>query len=210
MTFQHFFCVQIFPLVLIIVPMNLVQISQTIRRARLKQKLTIDLLAARTGFSKGFISRLENFRVTPSLNSLMKITAALGLNMADLFQPQAESPKVVFGSMDDGEEIVRNDGKKFGIRYFSLAFKMLDRKLDPFIIEYSPSRKQREFLMHPTDEFFLLLEGRIDFMTFDEKNSRSLQPGSTVYLAHDIPHAVRLATDCKKAKALVIYNDIAE
>ncbi len=176
----------------------------------MKQKLTIDQLAARTGLSKGFISRLENFRVTPSLNSLMKITGALGLDMANLFQPQVESPKVVFGNLDDGEEIIRNDGKKYGIRYFSLAFKMLDRKLDPFIIEYSPSRQHRELLMHSTDEYFILLEGKVDFMTFDKNNIRELQPADTVYLAHDIPHAVRLSKGCKKAKALVVYNDIAE
>lgn len=190
--------------------MNLIHISQTIRNTRQKQQLTIDQLAARTGFSKGFISRLENFRVTPSLNSLMKITDALGMDMAELFQPQAQSPKVIFGNMDEGEEIIRDEGKKYGIRYFSLAFKMLDRKLNPFIIEYSQSRQQRDFLMHPTDEFFILLEGKIDFMTFDEKNLRQLQPGDTVYLARDIPHTVRLTKGCKKAKALVIYNETTE
>lgn len=190
--------------------MDLVHISQTIRNTRQKQKLTVDQLAAKTGFSKGFISRLENFRVTPSLNSLMKITEALGIGMSELFQPEAQSPKVVFGNMEEGEEIVRDEGKKFGIRYFSLAFKMLDRKLNPFIIEYSPSRQQRDFLMHPTDEFFILLDGKIDFMTFDESNLKQLVPGDTVYLAKDIPHAVRLTKGCKKAKALVIYNETTE
>jgi quercetin dioxygenase-like cupin family protein len=64
--------------------------------------------------------------------------------------------------------------------------------------------------MHSTDEFFILLEGKIDFMTFDKNNIRKLQPGDTVYLARDIPHAVHLAKRCRKAKALVIYNETAD
>lgn len=201
---------QNFLLPLSFIAMNLIHISQTLRNARQRQKLTIDQLAAKTGFSKGFISRLENFRVTPSLNSLMKITDALGLSMADLFQPTVESPKVVFGNMDKGEEIVRDEGKKFGISYYSLAFKILERNLNPFLIEYTPSRKQRDLLMHPTDEFFMLIDGEVDFLTFDEKNTKRMTPGDTAYLARDIPHAVRLAKGCKKARALIIYNEPAE
>ena len=45
--------------------MDLLQISQTIRRLRLEQNLTLEQLAAKSGFTKGFISQVENFRLTP-------------------------------------------------------------------------------------------------------------------------------------------------
>ena len=66
--------------------MDLLQISQNIRNIRQSQKMTVEQLAAKSGFSKGFISQVENFRVTPSLKALDKIAVALGLSLGDLFQ----------------------------------------------------------------------------------------------------------------------------
>ena len=42
--------------------MDLVNVAHKIKELRLQQQLTIDQLAARSGLSKGYISRLENFR----------------------------------------------------------------------------------------------------------------------------------------------------
>ena len=73
--------------------MDLLQISQNIRNIRQTQKMTVEQLAAKSGFSKGFISQVENFRVTPSLKALDKIAAALGLSLGDLFRENGPSPE---------------------------------------------------------------------------------------------------------------------
>ena len=52
--------------------MNLPELSQTIRKVRLAQGMTVDQLAQKSGFSKGFISQVENFRITPSLKALIR------------------------------------------------------------------------------------------------------------------------------------------
>ncbi len=186
--------------------MDLFHISQILKQARLTQQLTMDQLSARTGLSKTFISRLENFRITPSLNALSKVAQSLGVNMADLFTPEAKPQPVVFGRINEGEPIDRDDGNKFGLAYFALAYKKLDREINPFLIEYTPSEKQREFLMHPTDEFFVLLSGKVDFYTFDESNCKTLKKGDTSYLSKNIPHTVYLHPGQNKAQALVIYG----
>ena len=59
--------------------MDLIQLSQTIRKIRLAQNMTIEQLAQKSGFSKGFISQVENFRITPSLKALIRIAEALGI-----------------------------------------------------------------------------------------------------------------------------------
>ncbi|MBR2357645.1 MAG: helix-turn-helix transcriptional regulator [Lentisphaeria bacterium] len=41
--------------------MDLLEISQAIRKLRLQQGLTVEMLAKKSGFSKGFISQVENF-----------------------------------------------------------------------------------------------------------------------------------------------------
>lgn len=190
--------------------MDMLHISQTIKKARGLQKMTIDQVATKSGLSKGFISRLENFRVMPSLNALSKIASAVGLTMADLFQPSVSSPQIVFGKVNEGEEIVRDQSNLFGLKYFSLAHGKLDRKMSPFIVEYHPCDNLRELMMHPTDEFYLLLEGKVNFFTFDMTNPKLLGAGETVYMSKNIPHTVRLAEGEKVAKAFVIYHEEGE
>ena len=72
--------------------MDLLRISQNVRALRIAQGMTVDQLAAKSGFSKGFISQVENFRVTPSLNALNKIGEALGTGLSGLFQPDNPTP----------------------------------------------------------------------------------------------------------------------
>ena len=70
--------------------MDLVNVANKVKQLRHQQKLTIDQLAARTGLSKGYISRLENFRTGASLRALNLIAAALGVEMIDYTGLSAE------------------------------------------------------------------------------------------------------------------------
>lgn len=185
--------------------MDLLQISQTIRRLRLEQNLTLEQLAAKSGFTKGFISQVENFRLTPSLKALNRISAALGVPLSGIFTPDAAAPEYTVGTLDSGEEIRRNDSEQYGMRYLALAYEQIGRKLEPFVIEYRPADAARPFLMHDNEEFFVLLEGELDYFISDESNQIALQPGSTVYMKANLPHKVRLHPGCAYAKAFVIY-----
>ena len=89
--------------------MDLVHIARTVKENRQRQQLTIDAVAKKTGVSKGFISRLENFRVTPSLKTLSAIAAALGITMSHFFETDKTAPPYVFSSIADGERIDRDD-----------------------------------------------------------------------------------------------------
>ena len=134
--------------------MDLVNVAHKIKELRLQQQLTIDQLAARSGLSKGYISRLENFRTGASLRALNLVSAALGVEMIDLFR----------------------------------------------------SDKQRELMQHDSQEFFVLLEGEVDYMIGSADNSRRMVKGDTVYLEAQLPHGARLAPGCDYASALVIYH----
>ena len=186
--------------------MDLLQISQNIRSIRQSQKMTVEQLAAKSGFSKGFISQVENFRVTPSLKALDKIAAALGLNLGDLFQEKGPQQEYSFGHWDEGEEVIRDDYLRFGIRYFALAYRQIGRQINPFMVEYTPADEERDFLMHDTEEFFLLLEGEIEFRLFDSSNTRIMRQGDTLYMKANIPHQVRLHGSCSFARALIVYS----
>ena len=169
--------------------MDLVNVAHKIKELRLQQQLTIDQLAARSGLSKGYISRLENFRTGASLRALNLVAAALGVEMIDLFRSENASPEYVFGRLDEGEFIDRNQGAEYGIRYFALAYEKTDRNMNPFFLEYRRSDKQRELMQHDSQEFFVLLEGEVDYMIGSADNSRRMVKGDTVYLRPSFPTA---------------------
>ncbi len=185
--------------------MDLLQLSQTIRRLRQEQNLTLEQLAAKSAFTKGFISQVENFRITPSLKALNKISAALGVPLSALFAADGAEPEYTVGTLDSGEEILRNDSAKYGMRYLALAYEQIGRRVEPFVIEYRPTPEIRPFLMHDNEEFFVLLAGRVDFYITAETQCSRLTEGSTVYLKANLPHSVRLAPGCDYARALVVY-----
>ena len=189
--------------------MNLLELSQNIRRVRLAQKMTVEQLAKQSGFSKGFISQVENFRTTPSLKALEKIAAALGISLGDLFSADSGGVEFSFSSVNDGVELLRNVSDRYGIRYLALAHSQPGRKMDPFILEYT-SAEPRELMRHDSEEFFVLLEGSLDYCIYDDRNPHRMNPGDTVYLKANIPHRAALAPGCSRAKAMVIYSEPAD
>jgi quercetin dioxygenase-like cupin family protein len=49
--------------------------------------MTLDAVAAATGLTKGYLSQLERDHVAPSLGSLSRICAALGVRIGDVIEP---------------------------------------------------------------------------------------------------------------------------
>jgi len=63
-----------------------------LRALRLEQRLSLRALAGRTGFSASFLSQVELEQASPSLVSLDRIAAALGLGLAALLSPPDGRP----------------------------------------------------------------------------------------------------------------------
>jgi transcriptional regulator with XRE-family HTH domain len=67
-------------------PARVFALGPRIRRARETGRLSLADVAARTDLTKGFLSRVERDAASPSVQSLMRICGALGLDPADLFR----------------------------------------------------------------------------------------------------------------------------
>lgn len=189
--------------------MNIIEISQTIRRVRQTQGLTVDQLAQKCGLSKGFISQLENFRQVPTVRTLAKIADALGMPVSAMFEEnETYAPQYTFGNLTSGEPMNRDNGEHYGIHYNALAYKQIGRIMDPFLVEYTHG-EIREYKSHDTDEFFVLLEGKLDYFLYDDGNCHHMQAGDTLYMKANIPHKVHLSEGCNYAKGLIIYTSPA-
>lgn len=90
-----------------------VVIGSRIRAARQAQRLTIEQVAASTGLTKGFLSRVERDLTSPSVASLVTLCQVLALSIGDLFTaPEihltrlAEAPKISLGGVGITESLM--------------------------------------------------------------------------------------------------------
>jgi quercetin dioxygenase-like cupin family protein len=60
-------------------------VGQHVHRLRVEAGVSLRTFARQTGFSASFISQLENGQVSPSISSMEKIAAALGVTLGQFF-----------------------------------------------------------------------------------------------------------------------------
>ena len=75
--------------------MTEVNLGGTVRRLREDQGLSLRTLAARTGFSASFLSQVENGQASPSISSMERIAAALGVTLGQFFQGAESTSAIV-------------------------------------------------------------------------------------------------------------------
>lgn len=186
--------------------MNLVELAQRIKNLRLDRRLTIEGVAARAGLTRSWLSKVENFRVTPSLPSLAKIAAALGVTVSELVVGLDERPKLVVVRRNERQILERNDSSETGAVYESLAFKRASRVMDPFVITLPAGYARDEALSHEGEEFLLVQTGQVLFEY--EGESTPLEAGDSLYFDASVPHRL-INNGGKSATVLCVFSEVA-
>jgi DNA-binding XRE family transcriptional regulator/mannose-6-phosphate isomerase-like protein (cupin superfamily) len=163
------------------------QIGATARRLRNSLGLTLGEVAKRANLSAAMLSRLENGGVSPSLESLAALTAALGVPLAQLFgdvgKPKGGAQHVPKGQ---GLEVVRR-GTKRGHTYQLLAADRGPRRVfEPFLVTLNDKSEVFPGFEHPGTEFIYLLEGSLTYRHGDE--THLLKAGDALTFAGEVPH----------------------
>ena len=163
------------------------QIGATARRLRNSLGLTLGEVAKRANLSAAMLSRLENGGVSPSLESLAALTAALGVPLAQLFgdvgKPRGGAQHVPKGQ---GLEVVRR-GTRRGHTYQLLAADRGPRRVfEPFLVTLNDKSEVFPGFEHPGTEFIYLLEGSLTYRHGDE--THLLKAGDALTFAGEVPH----------------------
>jgi transcriptional regulator with XRE-family HTH domain len=166
--------------------MNLVELAQRIRTLRLDQRLTLEEVAARTGQTRSWLSKVENFRVTPSLPALAEIAGALGISTSKLLEGLDEKPVLVLVKHNERKIVDRNQSPQNTSVYESLAYKRASRSMDPFLITIPPGVAREEALPHPGEEFLFVQSGTVD-LEYDNVVHK-LATGDSLYFDATVPH----------------------
>ncbi|MBN8456863.1 MAG: cupin domain-containing protein [Verrucomicrobia bacterium] len=165
--------------------MNMVELAARIKAARTGKGFTLDRVAEISGLGKGLLSKVENFRVTPSLPTLARITEALGLTMSELLDGLDAKPQISIVRAADRREVERDQSD---VRYFSLAHGRPDRSMDPFELVIPPHGGRRDPMPHEGEEFLIVLEGTVGFDFGDL--TYQLAAGDAVYFDAETQHRV--------------------
>jgi len=168
--------------------MNLVELAQRIRNQRLDKRLTLDDVAAKSGLTKSWLSKVENFRITPSLPALAQIASALDVTVAALVAGLDERPSLVKVGKDERKVIERDKSKTNTTVYESLAHRRPNRSMDPFLLTVPAGVARNEPLTHDGEEFLFVQQGAIEF-EFDG-TVHPLRKGDSLYFDSHIPHRI--------------------
>lgn len=180
-------------------------IAKTVRKMRREQRMTLDELAARTGFSKSYLSKIENRMSVPPIGTLSKIAQALACDIGLLLRPEngLAEDAVSLVHVHERQSAVRG-GTAFGYDYLSLAHKKRNKRMEPFVFTFPADIDVDVFFQHDGEEFILMMQGRAEFETRrgGAVERWVLEVGDSLYFDSNIPHRGRgLGGD---AQALVV------
>ena len=132
-------------------------IGQHVRRLRRRAGLTTRALGSRTGFSASFISQLENGRVSPSIGSMQKIAAALGVTLAEFFTAVGEGVS--------GTIVRANERTRFASGWSSAELESagMARRLEATVIKLAAGgRSGKHAYGHDTaEDYAFVLKGPV-------------------------------------------------
>jgi transcriptional regulator with XRE-family HTH domain len=178
-------------------------IGKKIRELRSLKGMTLDVLAEKTGFTKGYLSRVENSEKAPPVSTLIKIAKALQVDLSEILSEMGGSNTVSLVRKNE-RVVMARDGSVFGYYYESLAHKFTNKNMEPYIITVPTNPKEVPHFKHKGEEVLLVLEGKMKFIHGDREFI--LEEGDCIYFDSDIEHssAVIGPNDCKCM--MVIYS----
>ena len=141
------------------------QLGQRIKERRQELQLSLRELAERTGLTASFLSQVERDLSSPSIESLRKISKALGVPIFRLLvEQEAKSPVVR-----------RNRRMKLTFSGSRLDYQLLtpdlnrNRKMEVFLEEWEAGGERTTVpVSQYTEEFIYVLQGQLEIQLGDE------------------------------------------
>ena len=167
-----------------------VDVGERLRAIRRLRRATLRSIADRAGLSESFLSQVERGKANPSVASLTRIAAALGVHVADLFEPdqaradprvlkRARRPTLAFGKL----------GRKQ-----LLTPRPLDQ-LEVIAVELDPggSTGDEPYVHGDSEELIVVLAGRVHVQLGE--HVYELERGDSIDYRSSTPHRVTNAGD---------------
>jgi transcriptional regulator with XRE-family HTH domain len=158
---------------------------------RRQRGLTLEQLAAQTGLTKSYLSKIERRQSTPSIAVALKVARALDVDVGRLFSDEAAEEKIT---------VDRSAGAD-GQRYRVLASGLLGKSMSPFVVRPTSDAADNPHAEHTGQEFVFVHAGRIELEYGDQ--TLELGAGDSAYFDAAVSHQLR-AVGAEPAEVVVI------
>jgi transcriptional regulator with XRE-family HTH domain len=162
------------------------KIGSRIRKLRIERNLTLNDLAKTTGYTSGYLSKVENSVKAPPVSTLIGLAKALGVDIEAFFSE--EKKRISFSLLRKSERLEMGDpaGNLADYAYQPLVSSYPNRKMNPYILTVFKDFQGINNFHHQGEEFLFMLEGRAEFTHGDQ--TVTLEEGDAIYFDASIPH----------------------
>ncbi len=181
--------------------MNLVELSQRIKQRRLDLGQSLEEVAAAAGQTRSWLSKVENFRITPSLPALARVAEALRVPLSTLLDGLDSRPQIVLTRKRD-RRLIQRDPQNSDIVYEALVQGRANRRMDPFLLEVPAGGGRTVSRPHEGEEFLIVLEGCVTLEYGTEMFA--LETGDSLYFDAETPHRLLNPHD-QNASVLCVF-----
>ncbi len=180
------------------------EIGRKIKQLRQERGFNLVELAARTRFTKGYLSKVENSKKSPPVSTLITISTALGVSLATIFSDEENRKSITLVKKSDRKMMAR-DGTAFGYSYEPLALGYPERKMEPYILTLPVRPKGQAVFQHRGQEMLFVLEGTMHF-THGE-TELVVEEGDCIYFDASVPHFGAVQGSKEVKCLMVIYSE---
>lgn len=172
------------------------QLALNLKFLRVQSGQTLEQLAADSGLTRSYLSKIERGISNPSIDSALKIASALGISVEKLFgQPNEEDPISIVRAM-------KGRSGEPDTNLSLVAGVQGEGTMRAFVVRPGKTAPRRGIMSHHEgEEILYVLSGRIEFQV--GKRKEQLAKGDCVHFDSTIPHRLICVGD-EPAAALVV------
>ena len=163
-------------------------LGERIRNLRKAKHLTIVEVAKSTGIDQATLSRIENGKMTGTLDSHRRIAEALGIRLGELYESVMN--ELAKSSDKRAERRLESFSHSSGATAQLLTAGVLQKKMMPVLIKFrAKGHTEIEELPAGSERFIYVLRGGVILRLGSTK--RLLRQGESTYFPASTPHSFR-------------------
>lgn len=179
------------------------QFGSRLAALRLLSGLSLEDVAASSGLTKSYLSKLERGLSQPSIATVLKLAKTFGISSGRLLGEVPEPDAVSVVRKNERLPFSRSEGRE-GYAYEAVAPGHADKSMTPFIMRPPLMTVENlDLVTHAGEEFIFVISGEMEIVFADRKHK--LAAGDSVYFAASLPHRAR-SLGKVRAEALVVVS----
>jgi transcriptional regulator with XRE-family HTH domain len=179
------------------------EIGKRIHQYRLQNNFTLQELADKTGYSKGYLSKVEKSGKAPPVATLSVIARELGVSVSVILGEETSDASICL-VREDERMLMARTGEEFGYAYEALANPYPNKHMEPFILTYPSDDALTHTFQHDGEEMLFVLQGKMRFKYGNREYM--LDKGDCIYFDSSIAHTGEPVGDESLKTLIVLYT----